>query len=153
VEPNVSGGLSLDDLSLRADAASAEISDVTATGGGLIVEVASESPGNVLANPHASGTVGAAAGNVTRATAMLANGRIILCDLVSSTASSRTRSTLTLRELIRHGLPLVWSLAADEMDDLSAMLEPVTSVSSAGPQLSLLDLLDQGDGEDVVEEP
>lgn len=141
VEAISSGGISIDTLTQRAEAANAEISDVTATGGGLIVEVASESHGNVLDNPHASGTVGAAAGNVTRATATLPNGRVVVCDLASSTASSRTKGTLTLRELIRHGLPLVWSLAEDEMESLDAMLTPVVSGVLDDSQLSLLDLL------------
>jgi hypothetical protein len=139
--------IQLTDLTKRAERAEAVISDVTAAGEGLIVEVASDTHGNLLDNPRASGTVQAAAGNITRATATLRNRRSVVCDFRSTTASSRTRATLTLRELVRHGLPLVWNLAEDEMQRLAEILAPVTALTETGNgnQMSLLDLLDESD--------
>ena len=139
VEPVRQRGISLETLAERAQAAVAEVSDVTATGGGLIVEVASESHGNVLENPNAPGTVGAASGNITRATATLANSRVVVGDFSILTASGRSNSTLTLRELVRHGIPLVWTLDDDEMMALADMLPAVDLIDQDPEQPTLFD--------------
>jgi len=84
---------------------------------------------------------------------MLKNLRIVVCDFPSSTASSRTKGTLTLRELVRHGLPLVWSLDSEEMSELRSMLSPVEgpSTGSQPDQLSLFEALAQGHDDDDSE--
>lgn len=150
IEPVEQGGIDVDTLTQRAERAFADISDVTAAGDGLIIGVASDTHANVLNHPHTSESVGAAAGNITKATATLKNHRVVLCDFPTTTASSRTRGTLTLRELVRHGLPLVWPLNEDDMAHLAAMLTPVTAIvdSDDENQISLFDMIDDDEGDD-----
>lgn len=149
VEPVERGGIAVEDLAERASFAEAEISDVTATGDGLIVAVASETNANILDNPRASDTVEAVAGNITRATATLRNGHVVVCDFKSTTATSRTKGTLSLRELVRHGLPLVWNLHEDERSELDALLAPVTAIASIrSAQPTLFDSVDDENDEE-----
>jgi hypothetical protein len=150
IESVEQGGIAFDALSERADRAEAAISDVTAAGGGLIIGVASDTHANVLDHPHTSESVGAAAGNITKATATLKNRRIVVCDFPTTTASSRTRGTLTLRELVRHGLPLVFAIHADDMAHLGDMLSPVTALAGSDDeaQISLFDMLTGGNEDD-----
>lgn len=150
IAPVEQGGIAFDSLSQRADRAEAAISDVTAAGGGLIIGVASDTHASVLDHPHTSESVGAAAGNITKATATLRNGRIVVCDFPTTTASSRTRGTLTLRELVRHGVPLVCALHEEDMVQLAAMLAPVTALVNDDDQaqISLFDMLAEGDEDD-----
>ena len=123
-------GIDVAELTRRATASYAEIADMTASGDGLIIGVASETHGNVLDNPRTAASVGAAAGNVKSATAILQNRRVVMCDFVRATASSRTRATLTIRELARHGLPLAWPLLPDELLLLNEMLQPVDGATA-----------------------
>lgn len=154
VEPSEASGIRIETVTARAATAEADISNVTVKGEGLIVGVASETNANILDNPRASGTVEAAAGSVTRATATLKNRHIVSCDFLATTATSRTKSTLTLRELVRHGLPLVWDLHQDEIAALTAMLTPVTPpASKADDQPSLFDSWSEGSGDDEADEP
>ena len=156
IDPVEQQGIGFQSLPERAERADADISDVTAAGEGLIIGVASDHHANVLDNPHTSDSVGAAAGNVTKATATLRNRRIVVCDFLRTTASSRTNGTLTLRELVRHGLPLVWDLHEDDMATLAAMLTPVTSLPTEldTAQISLFDSIDEDeDNRDDEPEP
>lgn len=150
------GGITFAELSDRATRAVADISDVTAVGDGLIVEVASESQSDIMVNPKTSNTVGGASGNITRATATLRNRHIVLGDFKSTTATSRTVGTLTLRELVRHGLPLVWELTPDDLAALEAMVEPVsTFVDPLQDQMSLfeqLELTSEADSDESTED-
>jgi hypothetical protein len=147
IDPVTQVGTDVDELAVRALRAEADISDVTAAGGGLIIGVASDTHGNVLDNPHTSGSVGAASGNITRATATLKNRRTVVCDFPTTTASSRTNGTLSLRELVRHGLPLVWPLHEDDMVALADMLSPVATLSGSpgSTQPSLFDDIEMAD--------
>ena len=145
VDPVRETGISVDELSARAVRADADISDVTASGAGLIIGVASETHANVLDNPHTSDSVGAAAGNITKANATLKNRHTVVCDFPTTTASSRTRATLTLRELVRHGLPLVWPLHEDEMATLADMFAPVAALNEDDNQISLFESVIEND--------
>jgi hypothetical protein len=143
IEPIAQPGIAVDNLQVRAERADAAISNFTAAAGGLIIGVASETHSDVLENPQTSGSVGAAAGNITKATATLKNHHNIVCDFSAATASSRTRATLSVRELVRHGLPLVWDLHEGEMARLAEMLTPVTVLPSNEDenQISLFELV------------
>jgi hypothetical protein len=147
IQSNEQSGIAVADLSARCAFSEASVSDMTASGGGLIIEVASDSADSVLDNPYTEASVGAAAENLTNATASLRNGHVVVCDFRHSTASSRTRGTLTLRELVRHGLPIVWPLAPDESEALAAMLSPVANLGNgdADARSSLFDIIDSAD--------
>ena len=153
IEPAQAKGIAVDELTRRASIAEADVSDMTASGGGLTIGVASETRDSVLDNPNVSASVGVAAGNLTKATATLRNGKAVLCDFQAATAASRTRARLTLRELARHGLPLVWPLVDDDAVALQEMVSPVAALeddedNDGVDQPSLFDLLDDSQGGD-----
>lgn len=138
-------GIGFDELAQRSEVAEAEIADFTGAGGGLIIGVAADGQGDVMKNPNTQSSVGAAAENLTRATATLRNGHVVNCDFATTTASSRTRSVLTVRELVRHGLPLVWPLAEGDMAQLIDLIGPVAALepsTSMPGQASLFDDLE-----------